>query len=67
MESKKWYQSKTVIGSVVTLIAMVLGIFGFGIGAEDQVALVNIIVGAGGFLGTILAIYGRVKASKKIK
>ena len=67
MESKKWYQSKSVMGSVVTLIAMVLGIFGFGMGAEDQATLVNIVVGAGGFVGSILAIYGRVKASKKIK
>ena len=55
------------MGSVVTLIAMVLGIFGFGMGAEDQATLVNIVVGTGGFVGSILAIYGRVKASKNIK
>ena len=64
---KPWYQSKTIIGAVVTVLAMILTAFGYGIGAEDQAALVDYAVSLGGVVGGLLAIYGRVKASKDIK
>lgn len=64
---KHWYQSKTIIGAVVTVLALVLTAFGYGIGAEDQAALVDYAVSLGGVVGGLLAIYGRVKASKEIK
>ena len=64
---KPWYQSKTIIGAVVTVLAMILTAFGYGIGAEDQAALVDYAVSLGGVVGGLLAIYGRLKASKDIK
>ena len=64
---KPWYMSKTIIGAVVTVLALVAGIFGYGIGAEDQAALADYAVTIGGVVGGLLAIYGRVKASKEIK
>jgi len=64
---KPWYQSKTIIGAVITVLALVAGVFGYGIGAEDQAALADYAVTLGGVVGGLLAIYGRVKASKDIK
>lgn len=64
---KPWYQSKTIIGAVITVLALVLTAFGYGIGAEDQAALADYAVSLGGIVGGLLAIYGRVKASKDIK
>lgn len=66
-EVKPWYQSKTILGAVVTVLAMILTAFGYGIGVEDQAALVDYAVSLGGVVGGLLAIYGRVKASKDIK
>ena len=64
---KPWYMSKTIIGAVVTVLALVATAFGYGIGAEDQAALADYAVSLGGIVGGLLAIYGRVKASKEIK
>jgi uncharacterized membrane protein len=64
---KPWYMSKTIIGAVITVLALVAGVFGYGIGAEDQAALADYAVTIGGVVGGLLAIYGRVKASKDIK
>jgi hypothetical protein len=64
---KPWYMSKTIIGAVVTVLALVAGVFGYGIGVEDQAALADYAVTIGGVVGGLLAIYGRVKASKDIK
>lgn len=64
---KPWYLSKTIIGAVITVLALVAGVFGYGIGAEDQAALADYAVTIGGVVGGLLAIYGRVKASKEIK
>ena len=65
-DEKKWYQSKSVWGGIVTVLALALTAFGYGIGADDQAALVDYAVSIGGAIGGLIAIYGRVKASKKV-
>lgn len=67
MDQKGWYQSKAVWGGIVALLAGILGIFGFNVGAEDQAALAETLLAIGSAVGGLLAIYGRVSASKKIK
>lgn len=67
METKNIFQSKTIIGSLIALLAIVLSNFwGYEIGVEDKSQLTEIIVGLSGSAGALLAIYGRVKASKQI-
>lgn len=71
METKKWYQSKTIWGAIVMLVSLILvSITGVGIGEAEQESSVNTIValaeGAGTLVGFILVIVGRIKASKKI-
>ena len=63
---KSWLTSKTIWGALVALAGAVLPALGYTIGAEDQAAFLDnidsLIVG----VGAILAIIGRVTASKKI-
>lgn len=72
METKKWYQSKTIWGSIVTVLAVLLSIVTgqHVIIPEEQAQLVDKIVAVvddvGVLVGVILTIYGRVKAEKRI-
>lgn len=63
-ENKPFYLSKTIVGASITLIACLGGIFGFTVDIQTQSEIVTLIVGA---VGSILSIYGRIKASKTIK
>ena len=64
--TKKWYMSKGVWGAVITLIAVIAQLFGYQIDPELQQQAVSqittIIAGVGG----LVALYGRIKAEKKI-
>ncbi len=67
-ESKKWYESKAVWGGIVSAAVLAINSFtGYTIG-EDLVPVLKEhvlqIIGAGAGL---FAVYGRVKAEKKIK
>jgi hypothetical protein len=66
-DTKPIYLSKTVVGAVVTVLAMIATAFGYGIGADDQAQIVDLVVSFGGLMGGLFAIYGRVVASKEIK
>lgn len=66
-EVKSFLKSKTVWGAVVAGLAMLAKILGYEFGLEDQTMLVDGIIGAVGIGGSLLAIYGRVVASKKLK
>lgn len=66
MDSKKWYQSKTIWGSLVAVFAVVAGYLGFDVGAEDQQIIVDAVFAIVGGAGGLLAVYGRVKAEKNI-
>ena len=63
---KSLLASKTFWGGVIALLAGVLGIFGYTLSADDQQALIDLGVGIAASIGGVIAIWGRVKASKKI-
>jgi len=66
-ETKNIFQSKTIIGSIVALTAVIVSsFFGYNISIDDKTELTDIIVGTAGSFGALIAIYGRIKASKKI-
>ncbi|MFH1131681.1 MAG: hypothetical protein V1754_10120 [Pseudomonadota bacterium] len=67
-ETKSWYQSKTIIGIIVTFLATILAALklvgiDFGIGEAEVTALIMALFA---LVGTITAIVGRVKAQKAI-
>lgn len=66
-ENEKWYESRGVWGGIVGLVAMAGGYFGYQVSPDDQEALVVLIMGLAGSVGSATAIYGRIKASKKIE
>ena len=66
-DTKKWYMSKSVWGGMIAVTAAVAGAFGFNIGADEQNILAESAVAVAGIVGAVVAVVGRVKASKKIK
>jgi hypothetical protein len=66
VETKSLLASRTVWGGLIAILAAVLGGFGYTIAAADQAQLVEWIATAGGIAGGILAVVGRVRASKRI-
>lgn len=63
-ETKPWWQSRTIIGVIVLLLAQLLKYLKVDIVNEELTEIVVLVMD---FLGASLAIYGRVKARKTIK
>lgn len=63
-ETKAWWQSRTILGVLIMLLAQVLKLAKVDI-ANDE--LTQIVYLAAETLGASLAIYGRVKARKAIR
>lgn len=64
---KSLFVSKTFWGGLIAIIAGVLGFFGYQLLPADQAALVDGGAALAASLGGVIAIWGRVKASKIIK
>lgn len=60
--TKVWWQSKTVWGSIVALLAGVATLAGVKLDATLQDQLAELIVGIANIVGGAIAWYGRVKA-----
>jgi len=63
---KSLLASKTFWGAALAVVAGILSLFGFEFGAADQGAVIDSGYNIAGIVGGILAIYGRIVASKKI-
>jgi hypothetical protein len=63
---KSLLASKTVWGGFLALFAGFAGIFGYSISPADQVQAVDAVASVASSIGGIVAIYGRVKATKVI-
>lgn len=61
-----WWQSKTILGAAVAILASVGGLLGLNLDASLQSQLVDLVTAVGGVIGGALAWYGRVVATKKI-
>lgn len=64
---KKWYQSKTVWAGVFCIGSVLLNKFGYHITPELQGQMAEAILTLVTSLTGAAAVYGRVKATKKIK
>ncbi len=58
--------SKTFWGAALAIAAGVVGLFGYDLSAADQATLLDYAAGGGAMVGGVIAIVGRVVASKKI-
>lgn len=66
-ETKSWYMSKTVWGGLIAVAAGAAGAFGYTVAPDDQAQIVEAIVAIATVCGGLLAVFGRVKASKAVK
>ena len=63
---KSAFASKGVWGGLIAVAAGLLAVFGYSISPADQVQLVNLVAGLISAIGGILAIIGRIRATKRI-
>lgn len=66
-ETKPWWQSKTIWGSVVMVIAVVAQFFNVSIDDAARSEIVEILSSLGGVVGAALAVFGRITATAKLK
>ncbi|MEF2073839.1 hypothetical protein [Consotaella aegiceratis] len=66
MDAKKWYESKTIWGSLVVLGSCVLGLFGHEIDAASGEALTVALTNGAAAVGAVVAIVGRLSARTTI-
>ena len=65
-DTKPWYMSRTVWGSLVAIAASIGGAFGIMIAEVDQIEITDTILQIVGAVGGFLALYGRLSADKII-
>lgn len=63
---KSAFASRAVWGGIIAILASALGLWGYSISPDDQARIIDIVVSLGGAVGGAMAIYGRIKATKKI-
>lgn len=66
LDYKSLLASRTFWGAALAMAATGLKLAGYELGVEDQAALTNVGLNVVALAGSLLAIYGRVKATKKI-
>lgn len=64
--NQPWYASKTVWGGIVALLAGVAAAFGYVVDEAVQVDTATAITAFASAIGGLVAVYGRIKATKKI-
>jgi hypothetical protein len=63
-ETKKWYESKAVWGALIAVVASILSTNGVILPKDQTVEVIMQIVAA---VGGVVALWGRIKADKRIK
>jgi hypothetical protein len=66
-ELKNWYMSKTVWGGVVAILASCSHLLGVEIGSDDQSGLVDGLTALATAAGGLVAIRGRISATKRLR
>ncbi len=61
-----WWKSKTVIASIVAVLAVIVGYFGYDIGGAEQASIVEDITSLVAVIGSLLAAIFRVTATKQV-
>jgi hypothetical protein len=65
-DSKHWYQSKTVWGALIAILASLLQASGVDFDAAGQDQLADDLVALSGAIGGLVALYGRLSAEKRL-
>jgi hypothetical protein len=63
--AEPWYQSRVVLGALVSGVAVVLGVAGYQLDAVDQESIVAFALAAAALAGNAYTLYGRLVARFK--
>jgi hypothetical protein len=64
--TKSIFSSLTLAGILTMLLPHILALFGIDLGADSAGVITNLVEGFLTFFGAILAIYGRLRATKRL-
>ncbi|MEL7428727.1 MAG: hypothetical protein AAFN43_01885 [Pseudomonadota bacterium] len=65
-QEKQWYQSKTIWGALIAVASSLTGAFGISLDSAAQGDMADALVQLVGALGALLAIFGRLSATRMI-
>lgn len=65
-DMKTWYQSRTIWGAIIAVLASLAHAGGLNLTAGDQGQIADAAVSLAGTLGGLVAIWGRLKATAKV-
>ncbi len=65
-DMKQWYESKTVWGGLIAILASLLQAAGIDVDPGTQADLADNAMALAGAIGGLVAIYGRLTAEKKL-
>jgi len=65
-EIKNWWESRTIIAGLVAIIASTLNLFGVELPLSEQLILADLAFELATVIAGVVAIWGRVVATKKI-
>jgi len=65
--TKNILESKTIWGGMVAVLAAVIGLGHYTISPADQAGLTDLLTNGAAVIGGMLAVYGRIVASKEVK
>lgn len=66
-DAKAWYQSRTVWGALVAILASLANAAGVEVTAGDEGELADLLVAAVGTLGGLVALSGRILARRRVR
>lgn len=66
-QDKNWWQSKAVWGGIIAFLAGIAGLFGIVVPEAVQGDLTTHVTALAGAIGGLIAVYGRIKAERKLK
>ena len=66
LETKPWYQSKTIWGALIAMAAPLARHVGLDLPLADQAELADLMTVLAGTFGALLALYGRLTATKGV-
>ncbi|MDO9417986.1 hypothetical protein [Pararhizobium sp.] len=66
VDSKLWFQSKTVWGALLTIAASLATVLGYDISPADQANISDMLMAIIAAGGGLLSLYGRISASKRL-
>ncbi|WP_439630474.1 hypothetical protein [Shinella sp.] len=64
---KAWYQSRSVWGALIAILASLANAAGLEVTAGDEGELADLVVSAVGTIGGLIAIYGRISARRRVR